>query len=590
MKIIRWWGVVAFIVVVGLIAGFNLLFLDGIIKRFIEERASLAAGARVDIGSLELKIFELSLDIRDLQVANPDQPMRNSLQVGRLTFDLGAAPLVKKKVVIDRMNVVGLSWDTPRKTSGALPARLRKKLEEKKTEQTTAEMGQAAQRRLEECVLPDFSALKELPKQSPEKLLAGADLKSVAFAVDYRKKIAEMRTAWEKKLAALPTKEEVGKNLKELQDLKDQRPRDFTQLPAYLEKINTLQKKIRDTQQTLTSTQEDLQKDMNGLRSSLADVEKLKEMDIKAVMGKLGVHIPSAEDLVCVLLGRQTARRVTGAIAWYRKLSRFIPAGKKKEEKPKPEPVPRMVGVDVRFPITAGDPDFLLRRAEFSAQPGPAAGEEKFRFAKLAGEIRGLTTQPALYGKPMEFDLQGSLAGQIASTISLKGQLDHRREPVDDQIHLAIAGLKVEGSQALSPAAPIRLTSALLDGDGDLRARGENLEGRVRIAVSQPKVEVGSSAAVLAGLFQNLGSFDVVLSIGGTLNQPSLRLSSSAVPTLSSGLQRIVGSELKGVQEDIQKAIASRLGPEMGTTNQELSALEKWVQEELSSRLKGMGK
>lgn len=590
MKIFRWWGIVAFVVIVGLISGFNLLFLDGIIKRFIEERASLAAGARVDIGDLEFKIFGLSLDIRDLQVANPDHPMRNSLQVGRLTFDLGAAPLLKKKVVIDRMNVVGLSWDTPRKTSGALPARLRRKLEEKETEKTTAEMGQAAQKRLEDCVLPDFSALKELQKQSPEKLLAGSDLKSVAFAMDYRKKIAETRTAWEKKVAALPTKGEVEKTLKELENLKDQRPRDFTQLPAYLEKINTAQKRIRDTQQRLVSAQDDFQKDLNQLKSSLADVEKFKEMDLKAVMGKLGVRIPSAEDLICVLLGREMARKVNGAIAWYRKLNRFIPAGKGKEEKPKPKPVPRMVGVDVRFPIQEGDPDFLLRRAEFSVRPGTAEQAEKMRFAKLAGEVRGLTTQPALYGKPMEFDLQGSLVGKIASTLSLNGQLDHRRTPVDDRIRLEVNGLKVERGNTSPSAAPLQLVSGLLDINGGLRARGEDLDGRVRINVSQPKVEVSSSVTVLEGLFKNLGSFDLTLAIGGTLGRPSLSLSSSAIPALSSGLQRALSTELRGIQEDLKKAIASRLAPEMGKTRQELSLLEKWMQEELSSRLKGMGK
>ena len=590
MKIFRWWGIVAFIVIVVLISGFNLLFLDGIIKRFIEDRASLAAGARVDIGDLEFKIFGLSLDIHDLQVANPDRPMRNALQVGRLTFDLGAAPLLKKKVVIDRMNVVGLSWDTPRKTSGALPARLRKKLEEKKTEETTAEMGQAAQKRLEDCVLPDFSALKELQKQSPEKLLAGSDLKSVAFTADYRKRIAETRTAWEKKLAALPTKEEVEKTLKDLENLKDQRPRDFTQLPAYLEKINTAQKKIRDTEQRIVSAQDDFQKDLSQLKSSLGDVEKFKEMDLKAVMGKMGVRIPSAEDLICVLLGREMARKVNGAIAWYRKLNRFIPAGKGKGEKPKPKPVPRMVGVDVRFPIQEGDPDFLLRKGEFSARPGTGEGAEKMGFAKLAGEVRGLTTQPALYGKPMEFDLQGSLVGKAASAISLNGQLDHRRMPVDDRIRLEVNGLKVEKGNMSPSTVPLQLTSALLDINGVLRARGEDLEGRVRINVSQPKVQVGSSASVLQGLFKNLGPFDVVLAIGGTLGQPSLSLSSSAIPALSSGLQGVLSTELKGVQEDLQKAIASRLSPEMGKTRQELSVLEKWMQEELSSRLKGMGK
>jgi uncharacterized protein (TIGR03545 family) len=409
----------------------------------------------------------------------------------------------------------------------------------------------------------------------------------VAFAVDARKKIAETRSAWEKRLAALPSREEVEKTLKELQDLKDQRPRDFTQIPAYLEKINTLQKKIRDTQQRLVSAQEDFQKEIGQMRSSLTDVEKFKEMDLQALMGKLGVRAPSAEDLVCVLLGRKTAGMVTEAIAWYRKLKRFMPAGKRKEEKPEPKPVPRMTGVDVRFPITQGDPDFLLRMATFSAQPGTAAGAEEFRFARLAGDIRGLTTQPAIYGKPMEFDLEGALAGGNAPTVSLKGQLDHRSAPVDDRIRLAIDGLRIEDRQPPSPQVPVQLTSALLDGTADLRAQGENLEGRVRVNVAQPKIAVGSSATVLKTVFNNLGSFDLILAIGGTLDQPSLNLSSSAVPALSSGLQRVVSTELKGVREDLEKAIASRLGPEMGTTKQDLSSLEKWIQEELAARLKG---
>ena len=41
MKMIRWSGLIAFVIIVGLIAVFNLLFLDGIIKGIVRDQASL---------------------------------------------------------------------------------------------------------------------------------------------------------------------------------------------------------------------------------------------------------------------------------------------------------------------------------------------------------------------------------------------------------------------------------------------------------------------------------------------------------------------------------------------------------------------
>ena len=73
MKMIRWSGLIAFFVIVGLIAVFNIFFLDGIVERTVEKQASLAVGARVDIGGLDLSLLGLSVNIEELEVANPDQ-------------------------------------------------------------------------------------------------------------------------------------------------------------------------------------------------------------------------------------------------------------------------------------------------------------------------------------------------------------------------------------------------------------------------------------------------------------------------------------------------------------------------------------
>lgn len=583
MKMIRLSGLIAFVVIVGLITIFNLFFLDRIIKGIIEDQASLIVGAKVEIGDLRFKILGLSVDIQNLQVANPGQPMRNAVEAGTLAFDLGAAPLLKKKVVIERMKVLDLAWDTPRKTSGALPARLQKKLKARKK---TLEIGTTAEKRIEECVLPNFSILTDLKKRSPEDLLTGANLQSIGFIADYKKKVSNTKESWEKRLKTLPTRDEIETELKVFQSLKDQRPRDLSQLPTYLEKVNALQQKINDTRKTLTTARQEFQTEIGQLKSSLQEIEKLKDTDVKAVMAKLGIQIPSAIDLVCVLLGKNVGHKVNLGLAWYQKLNHFMPTSRSKGEEEKPKPEPRMKGVDVRFPITKGYPDFLLEMAEFSVHPNVKRTPEVFAFERLTGELRGLTTHPALYGKPTVFKLQGSIVGGIAKEVTISGQLDHRKAPTDDRIDLNVKGLRLEQTGTTSPSeSPPRLASAILNVNGSLRVRGEALDGRVLVDILNPKVAVGSTAAILTDLFKNLGSFDVTLSIGGTFDQPSIGLSSSATKTLTSGLENLVQSQMKGIQNSIRSAISSRVDKDLTPAKSETNNLEKLIQGELSSRL-----
>ena len=578
---IRWKGLIAFVVIIGLIILFNLLFLDRIIKGVIEDQASLAVGARVDIGDLNSRIFGLSLDIRDLQVTNPDHPMRNAVQVGAVAFDMAAGPLLRKKVVIERMKVADLAFDTPRKTSGALPRKLQEKIEARKKTAASVQV----EKRIEDCGLPDFSKLTDLKKRSAEELLAGVNLQSASFLGDYQKKVATTKADWEKRLAGLPTKQSIENDVKALQSLKDQRPRDVTQLQNYLEKVNTLQQKVNDTKKSLTEAQQQFQTEMGNLKTSLTDVEKLKDQDVKTVMGKLGIQIPSATDLICVLLGKDAARKVNSGIAWYRKLSTLIPPGKPKGEKEKPVSKPRLKGVDVQFPITRGYPDFLLELAEFSVRPGGKLGPDTLAFNKLAGQLRGLTTQPSLYGKPTTFNVEGSLTGGVAKGVMISGQLDHRAEPVNDRIDLNIQELNLEQPGGSQTESPLRLASGNLNIKGSLGAKGDTLNGQVSIDVRNPKVSVGPSAAVLSDLFKNMGAFDITLTIGGTLDQPSLAFSSSASKTLASGLENVVQTKLKGIQDDIKKTIASRVDKDLKGAAGENGNLEKFVQGELSSRL-----
>jgi hypothetical protein len=182
--------------------------------------------------------------------------------------------------------------------------------------------------------------------------------------------------------------------------------------------------------------------------------------------------------------------------------------------------------------------------------------------------------------------LDGSIVGDLAKEITLSGQLDHRKTLADDLINLSVKGLRLEqtGTPSLRES-PLRLSSALLNVNGSLRVKGDALDGRVLMDVFNPKVTVESSAAILENLFKNMGSFDVSLSIGGTLDQPSIGLSSSATKTLTSGLENLVQKEMKGLQDGIRNAISSRVDKDLVPARNETSNLEKLIQGELSSRL-----
>jgi len=585
MKMIRWWGLIAFVIIVGLITAFNLIFLDSIIKRSLEKQASLLVGARVNIGDLSSRIFDLRVTIQNLEVTNPEQPMRNTVEAGTLSFDMAAGPLLKKKVVIEKMEVKDLAFNTARETSGALPDRLRKKL---KTAKKPLDLSIPVRNRLEECVLPNFAAFSNLKKRSPKSLLENVHLQSSDFITGYRKKVLTTRKLWEKRLRELPSKESLENDLKSLQNLIDQRPDDITTLPAYLKKIATAKQRINSAKNSLAAAQRDFQTELGNLKTSLSrkKLEKLNDRDIKAVMAKLDIKVPSSEDLVCVLVGKKIAGKVNSAITWYRKINDLIPAGRAKGKKEKPRTVPRMKGVDVRFPVTRGYPDFLIEKTVFSARPDLQAEPGKLILSRLSGNLEGLTTQPVIYGMPTLFDLKGSLAGGKAEKITLSGTLDHRITPANDAINLTIVGLRVQPEHlAISDKSPLELTSAHLNINSNLRAIGEKLEGRVAMIIQNPKVTVGPEASILGNLFKNIETFDVIISIGGTLNQPSLTLSSSLTNTLGSRLQNVFRNKLKGLRTNLRKAIASRIDKDLKEAGRDTDSLEKLVLENLSERL-----
>ena len=131
MKIIRWSFLLTTIIIIALIAIFNILFFDKILKKIIISTGQVAVGAKVEIDYLKTSFKNCSITINGFRAADKNNYFKNLVDIEKARFDVRFAPLLRKKVVIDEMSIDGLRWQTDRKTSGELPKKKKSNKESK---------------------------------------------------------------------------------------------------------------------------------------------------------------------------------------------------------------------------------------------------------------------------------------------------------------------------------------------------------------------------------------------------------------------------------------------------------------------------
>ena len=114
------------------------IYKNPLVKRGLKYALENIFWARADIDYVNLKIFDSSLVIKGVAVANKDKPMENLFEVGNISVDFNLTELLKKKFVMDLAQCTGITYGTPRKTSGALPESVLKAKKEKQRKRDEA--------------------------------------------------------------------------------------------------------------------------------------------------------------------------------------------------------------------------------------------------------------------------------------------------------------------------------------------------------------------------------------------------------------------------------------------------------------------
>jgi len=577
IALFRWKAVIPLGLFLILIVALWLLFADRLGRMALEKGGTAALGAKVQVDRFHIALTQGQVIIGGMTVASPFDSLKNLFQADELVADIAILPLLERKVVIDQLKASGLRFSTARTSSGIVPSK-----GPSATSQIMANTRSwAAQPALQVPVLQLAAGKLSIDSLDPRNLRTVHDAQALVTRAD------SSRQAWVAAEQGLDVKGTADSARAFAARLQKASATDF----ALINDARRTLDQVKQTRDRLTALQRNVTQGTKALQQDVAGLEDARQRDYAFARSLVKLPPIDATSLGWVLFGPAAVEKFQRAIHYTQLARHYMPAGMLPHEDPAPKRV-RMAGTNVRFPQEHALPRFLLREAQLSfflgAQP-----------QAYAGTLRGLTSDPALYGRPTTLDA-------TATGIQAGALFDHvhplSRDTAGGVVqHVALPDLRL-------PSLGIRLSPGSGQTGGGTVAFGFSLVGdslRGRWSVSTAQAEwvrdsgggpSGQAASLVWQVVSGIHQLDLTAELSGTLTAPRLNVHSNLDRAVAERVQALVGDQVKAadarvraqvdaaVNEQVAKAksqvaglaadAASRLGAQQGQLDQAQKAIE----------------
>jgi len=243
---------------------------------------------------------------------------------------------------------------------------------------------------------------------------------------------------------------------------------------------------------------------------------------------------------------------------------------------PRQDPGPkrlRAAGTTVRFPKERTWPGFLLQvgQLDFRIDGGLLKGA-------YAATVQGLTSEPALYGKPMVVSAKRDAPGSAVAGLDVGAIVDHRTSNVRDSAAARLRGVELASFDI--PGLPFRLAPGTGSASLNFLVRGEQLAGRWAIGSDQVRWSLDSAGTrsdleqVVWRVVSGLKRLDVAAELGGTIKAPKLSVRSNLDDAVAARLKAVVGEEVAKAEAMARAKVDSLVNDKVQPVKQRVAALE----------------
>ena len=563
VKIFRWKAIGPLLLLLAVIGVLVVLFAEPVARQTTEEVSTELLGTQVDVGRLDLLPKQASVDLGALQVADPFEPRRNLIEADRIVLKLNPEALAEKKVVVERFALQGMRFGTTR-TRPARPV-------------TGDGFAPQALRAVREWGAQfDVPLLQLTPIDTIRQLVLNpAQLGTVQAAQGLLARTDSTRQALDQGFQTLNIRATVD-SARALADRlagTDVRQLGLDGTRQAIQSVQQTLERLDQAKQQVSGLERNVTRGVTLLGTGVQGLDEARKRDYAFAKSLLKLPTFSAPEIGNAFFGKVSVDRFQQALYWAELARHYMPPGLLPRADEGPERL-RASGSTVRFPKEHAWPAFLVQlgQVDFTIAEGLLKGG-------YAASVQGLTSAPALYGKPMVITARRSAAGSAIAGLDVHAVVDHRTANVRDSVAARLRGVKLPSFDL--PGLPFRLSPGTGAANLTFAMRGDRLLGRWSIGsneVAWARDTTGGRPNDLEQLvwrvISGLQRLDVAAEVSGTLGAPRLSVSSNLDAAVAQRLEAVVGEEVARAEAMARAKVDSIVRDRVEPVKQRIAAVQ----------------
>jgi uncharacterized protein (TIGR03545 family) len=567
VKIFRWKAIGPLLLLFLILVFLVWVFAEPVARQTTEEASSELLGTQVDVGKLDLIPRQASVDLRALQIADPFVLTRNLIEADEIRLKLNPSALAQKKLVIERLTLRGMRFGTARKKPARPPSgkgfapQVYRSVEQWSKQFKVPLLSLTPIDTIRQLVLDPTQLTTSKEAQSllartdsaRQGLEQGFQQLNIGPTIDSARALAQkLRATDPKKLGLDGTRQaiqSVQQTLKEVQEAKT--------------RIEVLERNARTAVQSLGQ----------GVQA----LDQARQKDFAFAKSLLKLPTFSAPEIGSALFGQVSIDRFKQAAYWAELAQQYMPPGLL----PRPTPGPkrlRAAGETIEFPKAKEFPRFLLQEGQLDFSLG---GTSPVQGAYTA-TVQGLTSTPALYGRPAMITATRRAASSAIASIDVSAVINHLTARTHDSASARLQGIKLPSFDL--PGLPLRLDPGT--GSSSLtfsmRDAGAQLLGRWAIGSKQvswlpdtTRRNMNEIERVVVRVVSGLTDLQIVAELSGSMASPQFSVSSNLDKAIARQLEAVIGEEIAKAEKMVRAKVDSLVADKVEPVKRQVTAVQR---------------
>lgn len=565
-SILRWPGLAAFGIIVGVLVLISWLFLDALLKVSLQYTLGRLHGAEVNIERVEHRWSPLTLMAYGVEATDPAKPTHNQVQLDKLSADVSAAQLLLGRIHIAQLDVLGVRVDQVR-----------------------------ADGKGEVYVVPDKQDVKDwatanwqqlqVSLPTKDEIVEQVGLNTGQVASQAETAFKQQREQFEQAKEALPDKEKIAGYQQRIKEITQGDVTGVGDIAARKKKLDQLKEAIRQDKQAINNLREQLSQSKTVLQDQVEQLRQAPANDIKKIREHFQLNEIGLQNVTGLLLGEKARLWSEYLLLAYDQLAPMLARSANTETVQKV----RGQGESLSFVEDDAPPEFWVKKANTQIL---VAGNE------ITVNWQNITHQHNLLGQPTTYQARVDNS-TLWEAFNLNGQLSLLASGIDAKQQWQLKGANLS-NLGLSDSSELTasIASALLDSDGTVLVRENELDGQAIIRMLDLQMVAAGSSKItqtVATALEQMDRLDINTDLSGSMLNPKLSLSSD----LDQQLAQLLGDsamaegqeKLNQIKADLESRIQQQLGSQtalldnIGQLNNRAENFEQQLQELLKAKL-----